>query len=205
MDCKTNCAGTEILHWWFGMQAPKVRAKFSHGENFNPAPLSPSFFVFFLQSRRCFNFPSQFLSSSLLSSSSPERLVCNIKDLKIQLSISYFKLWHWHDDIIAVSKTDLSIHPFKFSHLFLPVNVLHNSLYPDIPSIRLSSICPNNNSTAFSLSFSSTIFSPYSPPHLWNSTSRMCDQLFFRFFFKDSFYPSENQRHLLSFIYSWTL
>lgn len=63
-------------------------------------------------------------------------------------------LWHWHDDITAVSKTLywlLSIPPLKFSHLFLPVNVLHNSLSPAIQSVCLSSICPDNNSTAFPL------------------------------------------------------
>lgn len=209
-----NCAGAKVLHTWFGAWLSWDASLESEGKGStwrelpHPVPLSPSLFVFFLQRRLCFHLPSQFISSSLLSSSSPEYLVCNINNLKIQLSISYFELWHRQDDIIAVSKTFhwlLSIHPFKFSHLFLPFNVLHNSFSPANQSICLSSICPDNNSTAFMLSFSSTIFILYALPHLWNNNSRTCYQLFFKFFFKDSFYPFENQRHLLSFIYTWTL
>lgn len=209
-----NRAGAKVLHMWFGAWLSWDESLESEGKGStwselpHLVPLSPSLFVFFLQRRWCFHLPSQFLSSSLLSSPSPEYLVWNINNLKIRLSISYFELWHRQGDIIAISKIFhwmFSIHPFKFSYLFLPVNVLHNSLSLAIQSICLSSICPDNNSTAYSFSFSSIILIPYAVPHLWNSNSRTCYQLFFKFFFKDSFYPSENQRHLLSFIYTWTL
>lgn len=59
-----------------------------------------------------------------------------------------FTQWQQHDDITAGSKTLhwlFFIRPFKFSHIFLPVHVLHNSLSPAIQSICLSSIHPDNN------------------------------------------------------------
>lgn len=112
------------------MQVSKVRAKVSCGDNFHI--LSLSITLCCLPSKeKIFHLPSQFLSSLLLSSSSLEYLVCNINNSEMQLSISYFRPWQWHDDITAVSKTLhqlFSIHPFKFSHLFLSVNILHNSL-----------------------------------------------------------------------------
>lgn len=92
---------------------------------------------------------------------------------------------------------------FKFSHQFLPVNTLHNSLSPTIQSICLSSICPDNNAV-FTCTVFSSIFILFHHT-LWNSTSRVHKQVFFKFFFKDSFYPSENQSHLLSSIYIQTL
>lgn len=142
---------------------------------------------------------SQFISLSSPSSPSWEYLVCNIKNLNTQLSISYLKQRQQHYGIIAFSRPlhwPFFIQPFKSSHLFLPVNTLHNSLSPAIQSIRLSSICPGNDAVSHTLSF---------PPHLWNSTSRVHNQLFFKFFFRDSFYPSENQRRLFSFICTQTL
>lgn len=207
--CETNCAGAKVLHQCFGgsLQASKVRAKVSHWANFhtpsvslpNPLPSSlkgegiftcPLSFYF----HYCFLPPLQstwFATSRNYKYSCPFHISCSDTSMMTSLQSS---------------------RPFADCSLFFLWSLATYSslsMFCITPSPQQPNLFVSHPSaltiTAQLFLFSFTIFSPYSPSHLWNSTSRTCYQLFFKFFFKDSFYPSENQRHLLSFSYISTL